>query len=655
MTGTYVTFVQGLLHSVFADCLAFYPQLKQSFERDEHHLLRQVETRGLNVLTIELPDFCKHFDMCLSKEQFSPMSLPQGRIVSRRHRYPRLFSGLMQLIFDDCGLLKNTPDEHAAFLIRCLCNVAKKLPLDCEPSRVYSTVEEFYQDEEDLPVPTLSWDGDGPFRVDSYRDISFADAPLPLFEPGTQAEYDRRTGSSRALTIMQHVADRVVSSLGEFIPGEWKGRHGPGAVSDRFELSKFEFPQWSARLNEIFDLDEFGFPTLSIALGCTEWSDVSDTPVFWGDRPSKLMSVPKTMKAPRLIASEPIAGQYTQQIIRSFLKARLRRSLLSSSVRIEDQSHSRELALKASLTGELATIDLKAASDRMSCWVVERLFRRNRSVSVALRASRTSALVQTLDKCSPSEIRLKKFAPMGSAVTFPVQSIFYAVASITAVLIENGWAVRTKNIRKAAQMVCVYGDDLIVPVSVADTLINLLECMWFKVNRKKTFTEGNFRESCGVDAFRGFDITPAYSPGPVDANRFSTVISALSCSNNFFMKGLWHSAAFLETTIPRWVRNHFPVVRYGADPFGLVAFTGSAVDKLVHRWNPDLQREEVKVAFLHSKVTKTVPKWEHSLFQWFSEAPDPEVLWVAGQVSSKTARMRFGWRPVEDYADSSSA
>jgi hypothetical protein len=77
---------------------------------------------------------------------------------------------------------------------------------------------------------------------------------------------------------------------------------------------------------------------------------------------------------------------------------------------------------------------LKSASDRISCWVIERLFRRSPSLLSALYATRTRWITQSLDKKSPEACRLRKFSTMGSAVTFPVQTILFSVLAVSSVL-----------------------------------------------------------------------------------------------------------------------------------------------------------------------------------------------------------------------------
>jgi hypothetical protein len=205
------------------------------------------------------------------------------------------------------------------------------------------------------------------------------------------------------------------------------------------------------------------------------------------------------------------------------------------------------------------------------------------------------------------------------------------------------------NLRTIAGWVSVFGDDIILPTHGVAALETILESLWFKINRSKTFTGFNFRESCGMDAFRGFDVTPAYILEPVDISRPTSVKSVVECSNNFFTKGLWETARFLESTIPSTWRNRLAVVQHGSGQFGLSSFTGCTLDHLRSRYNEHLHRSEVRTLDVMSKVDKTEPDGQHALHQWFVEKPLPEVIWEAGEARTVSHRMVTRWKAVRDF------
>jgi hypothetical protein len=158
-----------------------------------------------------------------------------------------------------------------------------------------------------------------------------------------------------------------------------------------------------------------------------------------------------------------------------------------------------------SLTGRYATLDLKEASDRVSVGLVRLLF--PQPLLEALEACRSQSTVLP----SGEELKLNKFAPMGSALCFPVMAIT-CWAILTAGLPDADYRAATKlwknQLDGTAPAVYVYGDDVIVPTAHAANAIEQLESFGLKINRDKCCTSGFFRESCGMDAYRGTPVTP---------------------------------------------------------------------------------------------------------------------------------------------------
>lgn len=174
----------------------------------------------------------------------------------------------------------------------------------------------------------------------------------------------------------------------------------------------------------------------------------------------------------------------------------IRRRLRVHGINLNDQSINRRLAHRASVEDNLATIDLSAASDSVTCAAVQALLPtewflylndiRSRSVSV------DGTFVQTY-----------MFSSMGNGFTFELESlIFWALCKATFYLT----GVRG--------IVSVYGDDLIVPCEGYDDLTYVLSVFGFTVNPDKSFHSGPFRESCGGHYHLGNDVTPFYLRRP---------------------------------------------------------------------------------------------------------------------------------------------
>jgi hypothetical protein len=632
----------GLTGAILSDIVSYHPNLRLGFDRDLSRLESLSSNHGERVFTLLLPSLGKIFDLALEEGVLSTAGEPLTRPINTRTKIPRLFQGIWSLFFDDSGCLKQDINPHDVLLFRTLLYVAKRYEMDCAPEVVFNTTKEYYDVDQSLPPASSIWRGDGS-DLAVVRSWSLLD--LPALQPVLGSSSDE--GDSRELlTLTQGIGDRVVSVLGEFLPQEHRFRHGPGAVSDlrTGRGYKYSFPNWSPRLNWMFPVEEYAFSSMS-SLGSDDGQGPDRIPSR--EPASKLCVVPKTQKAPRLIAAEPTCNQWAQQSVRSFLTDSIAASPLNCSIDFRRQDLSGELALSSSIDRSLATVDLSAASDRLSCWLVERLFRANHSILSAMVASRTRFLTNDIDKKSPKLYELRKFASMGSALTFPVQSIVFYILCVSAGCKAEG--VRMNDWRKVGQRVRVYGDDLIVPVSWMPIVERLFSLLYLKINQSKTFKKGFFRESCGTDAFKGYDVTPGQIRRFYDESVITTLQGVVDSSNNLFKKGFIEASNYILSPIPRGLRKLIPWVGMGSDAFGLQTASGF-VTTARKRWNKHLHRHEYETLRFRPKRS-TTRRFEgfENLLQYFTEDPSlsPFLLdWESGNFSRTTTIVSRGWEPV---------
>jgi len=359
---------------------------------------------------------------------------------------------------------------------------------------------------------------------------------------------------------------------------------------------------------------------------------------------SVLIAVPKTQKGPRLIAKEPTCHQWAQQCVRSFLNDRINKTFLGNMIDFSNQSLSREAAQAASESGLSATIDLKSASDRLSCWAIQRFWRKNLSVLQALIATRTRYIDATVDKKLDSLIKLRKFSTQGSALTFPMQSIFFASVCLAVGKHLNptqGWKWLSRQVR-------VYGDDLIVPVTWEPLVSKLLTALYLKVNTNKTHASGNFRESCGMDAWRGHDVTPAYITQEYQESNSGSLPAIVEIANNLFKKGFWHASKKLESTIPSRVRKYIPTKNRESGAFGLISHTGIQVES-ESRFNGDTQVWEVQSFVIRDKAAHHRHEGRSNLLQFFTEAPDfiGDNPIITGKLGLSVPVIGRKWVPIQ--------
>lgn len=625
--------------AIFADCSVFFPLDRKAFARDYARICRLVQNHGLRFATRDLVDLCKHFDRSLCSGNLTLPRIPGLKAQKRGGVLPRLFGGLLTKIFNDDGSLVYDPDPTAVFLFRQLTLVAKKIQLPCTERIVNETIQTFQDTDRALSIPNWNWES---AEEESQEKYSWSLTDYHSCGSPSCCSADMASNRGSNLQVVQQVSDFVVTILiGHIDYMVGTPKHGPGVVAVPMAKSyKYDFTNWNQRLDSFFPMSDLAFANINhmdAVIGDIGQEEIS----------SRLCVVPKTQKAPRLIAAEPVEHQWCQQILMDYfykLPGKFRRksgrSYFGHSIFFHNQEENREAARRASIDGSSATIDLSAASDRLSLRFIERWARNNVPLLEALRASRTLSVSSTN---WDDPIVLRKYAPMGNATTFPIQTFCFYTIAVAAVLCSRALAVTSRNIDVCSREVRVFGDDIIIPSDSVEILTQLLEDVELKVNIDKSCTAGLFRESCGMDAFMGYDVSPAYWHGPCESKPES-IVSTVECSNNFYSKGLLHTAEYVRTTLGRNV----PYVSCGSGRFGLSCRT-SAPTKAKIRWNKKLQRIEAKVWRVYTRQTvESIPTYG-PLLQYFIEEPAMDLPWVSGARGRPCLRLRQGWEGIHSY------
>jgi hypothetical protein len=277
-------------------------------------------------------------------------------------------------------------------------------------------------------------------------------------------------------------------------------RHGPGAVAGgEVGLEKWETINFIPSLHRVY-------PRYDTYLGVRSGGRIS--PSMCGEilsvvkrskqseAISRLLFVPKDSRGPRTISCEPKELMFIQQGVSRNLM-RLFNTHSHGRINFVDQSINGRLALTSSKTGEFATIDLQDASDRVATRLIDLIFPEGSIRYLhALRSHSTLLPDGTLYEGH------HKYAPMGSALCFPIESACFWVLAVLAG-VKSGMTCA-----EAKASTYVYGDDIIIRPHVFTQLCELFFRFGLKVNTEKSYVEGPFRESCGVDAWKGELITP---------------------------------------------------------------------------------------------------------------------------------------------------
>jgi hypothetical protein len=214
---------------------------------------------------------------------------------------------------------------------------------------------------------------------------------------------------------------------------------------------------------------------------------------------NSLSFVRKTRDISRSICTEPTLNMFFQLGLGEIIGERLGEYF---GIFLESQpDRNRELACRGSLDDSIVTIDLESASDSMSLgmcdefmpeYLLDFLYR--------LRCPYSSI--------HGDELRLHMISTMGNGFTFPLQTCVFACVVAAAARISGDKLTRADS---QAPNWGVFGDDIICPSGKTARLVTrLLEILGFRVNNSKSYYQGPFRESCGVDAYLGVNVRGVY-------------------------------------------------------------------------------------------------------------------------------------------------
>jgi hypothetical protein len=360
--------------------------------------------------------------------------------------------------------------------------------------------------------------------------------------------------------------------------------HGPGAVAEQSassgQLSKYQYLGTDAMLEYVFrkhagvDVSSY-FPFSPKGL----------------NRKSKLVVVPKSIKTRRTISKEPATLQYLQQgIARILMDLVHEHPYLRQRINLRDQEKNALLAIKSSGDGQYSTIDLSSASDTVTDTLVKAVFHGTPALPflVALR-SRTVVLP------SGKEIRVAKFAPMGSALCFPVETLIFACAVELAVRRRSFWDDQYLASYR------VYGDDIIVMTPIFGDVVGILEELGFITNSSKSFTSPTrFRESCGGEGYDGRAVSPMKI-----SRRYQAVEKRLTAYHAPLYEGIvdmansCHEYGFSLTRawlVRVLLDNHVAPPLFSEDGHGAIASPKPDNFRAEWRFNKRLFRRECKVA-----------------------------------------------------------
>lgn len=328
------------------------------------------------------------------------------------------------------------------------------------------------------------------------------------------------------------------------------------------------------------------------------------------DRISQTIFVPKSYKTFRTISMEPATLMYLQQGVWHAIDQMVGCSwYLRSHIGFHEQQRNQLLAKEGSFNRNYATIDLSAASDSVSYALVKEVFSSTKLLRylVATRSKRTLLPDGRI-------VDLKKFAPMGSALCFPIETLIFAA------ICEN--VTREYGVTGDYS---VFGDDIIVPTQCAERLMDVLNRLGFSVNKTKSYysSECWFRESCGAEYCDGYDVTPMRVSRKYTAIYDDVRMSGLiDLANGAYVRGFRNLRSFFIKKL----KSEGFVPLFGE---GGILSENNTNYHTKRRINRDLQRDEALVtSFAPSSRRKTVDE-SIRLRHWLESVQDRDHLELA--------------------------
>ena len=621
--------------------------------------LKKIKSRvfneGVSFITKTLPAYGKALDRALSGG--TPLDAEKLRLkpLTSGSKLPKLFGELTSRVLSHSGELLPQPCANCVRSLRQLlyCFYKYKLPYEDEECSV--VVQKFERTEDDLrytdsflrlyhrkyeqwllrgnrrrhlcdartvriSIPAkrelLQGYTMGPFGNEQLqtpntprviRDENLRDRVLHEHTPSGCSLIWNRHLEELPLGRFHHIrqARRLLSSLFAcFDPNDIKPRHGPGAVSTKEQLwAKYQWTNVSANITRVYPLDAYFMASLGHV--CDTYN--SYRAITEVDHSARVVLVPKDSRGPRLISCEPVDYQWIQQGLGTAIVQLVERHPLTrENVRFTDQEPNRMAAKFGSLVGRYSTLDLNEASDRVSLDLVRLLFPPH--ICEYLEACRSSSTILPDGRV----LKLRKFAPMGSCLCFPIMAL-----TIWAILTAGTTDTDTR------KSIYVYGDDVIVPTAYAANAIEQLESYGLKINHDKSCTSGLFRESCGMDAFLGVDVTPVRIKTVWSSHPSPDVYcSWIAYANSFYDRRCFATYDYIVSLL-----HHV----YGAIPDeGMVGKTAPSLRVVADEWLPNrfrinrsLQKKEWLVWTVRTpSLMKEIEGWS-MLLRYFAESNRP--------------------------------
>lgn len=264
-----------------------------------------------------------------------------------------------------------------------------------------------------------------------------------------------------------------------------------------------------------------------------------------------IRDVPKNFKSRRIIAMPNARNAYHMQGIRSWIRRYYDSHFydyhgcvipLTDLISLGDQNRNRYLAALGSSDGSVATIDLTSASDSIACSLAMDILPKA-VVKECMKYRNTHAYYPSPDGPSPQGTPycktprlIQMWLTSGDPMTYDSESLIFV--SVLLAAMELGWNYGLIDDPQKIHLVSSVGDDLTCPSEVAPLVVELLGKLGFLVNEEKSYLTctalGQYRESCGLEALDGHDVSPMFYSRKTPDNRAELVASFCALQHRLY-------------------------------------------------------------------------------------------------------------------------
>lgn len=492
--------------------------------RDYKTICKRFEHEGLSFLTITLPNFHDEVMNCVRDGIITSDAFPGWK---KRSGIPIFMGDFLRKLFMPDLKVNSSVSPLVLKALRQVAYFCKKVKVDCTKKRIAKALSDYIQIEDDL------WELE--FKSESYNDLFMKTCSI--------------------------LWSNVFSDTFDFDDARLVPHNGPGVTAEGYYGNEklwlpVNVPERLLKYFSVGPLIGLNDEVLQASNRKVEFLKEFD------EEPVKVITVPKTLKGPRIIAVEPLSMQAAQQAVKDYLVKKIENhSLTRWRINFSDQTINQKAALMASIDRQSATLDMSAASDRISYDVVKMMLRSQPQLLELLDATR-SRFATVCDNV----FYLKKFASMGSATCFPVESMVFFSIAISSILDYMCLPPTLKNIEDVANRIKVYGDDIIIPTTCVPTVMTWLSYFGNRVNVSKSFFTSSFRESCGCDAYTGVNVTPVYlrsldkySQKNIGRTKFTDelIVSWVQTGNDLYDHSFIHTSEKIKNVVDTYIRGRF--------------------------------------------------------------------------------------------------